>query len=248
MLSAILESSSLVSGFVDAITAGRSENLLLVSALLAITGFIIYRLGGRLWAFLYFAAIPFLNWSFGVVESVCFLPPTEGEPIRVMFDTCMLEASTSIPHGLKLHPLVLVTGMVFVLRDFVQRRVGQKVTVIMALGICWAFYYAWPAVAIASGIAFAVSEFADWAFYTFTKYRLSTRILLSSAVAVPIDTTIFLYGLDLAAQSIFNDPPGSQLHMANWIVSAIGKMVGAYVVSRAVRRREDLGLMNPALV
>lgn len=246
MFNTTTEAAAIFSGLVNAITNDQPENLILVSLLLAISGAIIYKLGGRIWAFFYFAAIPFLNWSFGVVESICFLPPVEGEPIRVFFDACMADASDKIPHGLKLHPLVLVTGLVFVLRDFVQRRVGQRVTIIMALGICWAFYYAWPAVAIASGIAFAVSEFADWAFYTFTKYRLSTRILLSSAIAVPIDTTIFLYGLDLAAQSIFNDPPGSQLHAANWIVSAIGKMVAAFVISRAVRQREDLGLIQAA--
>lgn len=248
MFSPLLETSPFIAGLVDAITNGQPENFLLVSALLAITGYIIYLLGGRVWAFLYFVSIPFLNWSFGVVESICFLPPTDGEPIRVIFDACMYNASDAIPHGLKLHPLVLVTGLVFVLRDFVQRRVGQRVTIIMALGICWAFYYAWPAVAIASGIAFAVSEFADWALYTFSKYRLSTRILLSSAIAVPIDTTIFLYGLDIAAQQIFNDPAGSQLHAANWIVSAMGKMVAALIISRAVRRQEDLGRMDPLAV
>jgi len=210
--------------------------------------FIIYRMGGRFWAFVYFATIPFLNWSFGVIESLCFVLPASGETGRVMFDACFAGEHPMFEQGLKLHPLVIVTGLVFVLRDFVQRNIGQRVLVIMALGIAWAFYYAWPVIAIASGIAFAVSELADWAFYTFTKYRLSSRIVLSSAVAAPIDTTIFLYGADLASQMIFNEPPGSQLHVANWIVFVLGKMVGAYVVSRAVRRREDLGLMDPASV
>ena len=100
---------------------------------------------------------------------------------------------------------------------------------------------------------------ADWALFTFTKYRLSTRILLSSALASPIDTTIFLYGADLALQ--LNDgkdltygfagapmADGNMLHMANWVVFIIGKMVGAFVVSYMIRRREDAGLIDPASV
>jgi len=136
---------------------------------------------------------------------------------------------------------------------------GQKVLIVMALAIAWSFYYAWPVIALASGIAFAVSEMVDWALYTFTKYRLSTRILLSSALAAPIDTSIFLYGADLALQinggkelayGFMNIPiaDGNMLHLANWIVFIIGKMVGAVVVSYMIRRQEDAGLIDPASV
>lgn len=239
---------SILRELVDAITNGQPENLLIVSVLLIATGYLIYRMGGRLWAFLYFVTIPFLNWSFGVIEPLCLVLPATGEPGRVMFDACALPSSSTFPKGISLHPLTIVTGLVFVLRDFVQRDIGQRVLVIMGLGIAWAFYYAWAVIALASGIAFAVSEFADWCLYTFTRYRLSTRILLSSAIAAPVDTTIFLYGADLAVQMVLNEPPGTMLHFANWVVFVIGKMVGAYFVSRAVRRREDAGLMDPASV
>ena len=156
------------------------------------------------------------------------------------------DVSALFPKGVDVHPLTIVTGLVFVFRDFVQRRMGQKVLVVMALAIAWSFYYAWPVIALASGIAFAISETADWALYTFTKYRLSTRILLSSAVAAPIDTTIFLYGADLARQIRLGDDPGNMLHWANWVVFIIGKMVGALIVSYAIRRREDAGEVDPA--
>jgi len=53
-----------------------------------------------------------------------------------------------------------------------------------------------PELALASGGAFAIAELVDWALFTFTKYRLSTRVLLSSAIAAPLDTTIFLYGAE----------------------------------------------------
>ncbi|MEM7768528.1 MAG: VUT family protein [Pseudomonadota bacterium] len=215
--------------FVNIITGGRPDDLFWAVPLIAATLGLIYALGGRIWAFVYFLTIPFLNWSFGVVPQIELVAPNG------MFD-----------QGVSLHPLTLVTGLVFVFRDFVQRQMGQKVLVVMALAIAWSFYYAWPVIALASGIAFAVSETVDWLLFTFTKYRLSTRILLSSAVASPVDTTIFLYGADLAVQMRLDEPPGTMLHAANWVVFIIGKMVGAVIVSWAVRRREDAGEISPA--
>ena len=214
-----------------AVTGGRPEHFPWILIPLLATFAAIWMLGGRRWAMIYFITIPFLNWSFGVVQ-----PWTIAEP------------SSMFAKGVELHPLTMVTGLVFVFRDFVQRQMGQKVLIVMGLAIAWSFYYAWPVIALASGIAFAVSELADWALYTFTKYRLSTRILLSSALASPIDTTIFLYGADLAMQMNMGSEPGSMLHWANWVVFIIGKMVGAVIVSYAVRRREDAGLIDPAAI
>jgi len=215
--------------FVNIVTGGRPDDLLWVVPLLAGTLGGIYALGGRTWAMVYFLTIPFLNWSFGVIPQIELLGPT---PV--------------FERGISLHPLTVVTGLVFVFRDFVQRQMGQKVLIVMALAIAWSFYYAWPVIALASGIAFAVSETVDWLLFTFTKYRLSTRILLSSLVASPVDTTIFLYGADLAVQIRLGEEPGTMLHAANWIVFFIGKMVGALIVSWAVRRREDAGEISPA--
>jgi len=215
--------------FVNIVTGGRPDDLLWVLPLLSGTLALIYAMGGRVWAMVYFLTIPFLNWSFGVIPQIELLAPND------TFD-----------RGIFLHPLTLVTGLVFVFRDFVQRQMGQKVLIVMALAIAWSFFYAWPVIALASGIAFAVSEMVDWLLFTFTKYRLSTRILLSSAAASPVDTTIFLYGADLAVQMRLGEEPGTMLHAANWVVFIIGKMVGAVIVSWAVRRREDAGTLDPA--
>ncbi len=211
-------------------TGGRPDDLLLVAIGLTTTLYIIYREGGRFWAFVYFLTIPFLNWSFGIVPHIQIAEP-----------------GALFAQGLSLHPLTLVTGLVFVFRDFVQRQMGQWVLLVMALAVAWSFYYAWPVIALASGLAFAISETVDWILFTFTRYRLSTRILLSSAVAAPIDTTIFLYGADLAVQLRLDEPAGTMLHAANWVVFIIGKMVGAVIVSWAVRRREEQGLIDPAV-
>lgn len=201
-----------------------SDFLLAVVPGLISTFLLIYFLGGRFWAFLYFATIPFLNWSFGVIA-----------PLQIA------EANDFFRHGVSLHPLTLVTGLVFVFRDFVQRLMGKKVLIVMALAIGWSFFYAWPVIALASGLAFAFSEMVDWAMFTFTKYRLSTRILLSSAVAVPIDSTIFLYGADLAQQMALDAEPGSMFNLINWVIFVIGKMIAAFVIAYGIRQREKSG-------
>jgi hypothetical protein len=210
----------------------NGEPGLLVPALgaLGLTFAAIWLLQGRAWAFAYVVLIPFLNWSFGVIPEFKILDPGE----NAMF-----------AQGVSLHPMTMVTGMVFVIRDFVQREMGHRVLVLMAVAVAWSFFYAWPVIALASGIAFAISEGVDWLLFTFTKYRLSTRILLSSAAAAPVDTTVFLYGADLAKQMELGMEPGNSLHVWNWIVFVIGKMVGAVVVSYLIRRREDAGLISP---
>ncbi len=226
-------------GLVGALTNGQPQYLLPVLLGLAATYYIIYRLGGRVWAYIYVALIPFLNWSFGIIPEFAIAAPNE-----------------TFSKGLSLHPMTVVTGLVFVVRDFVQREMKQMVLVCMAMAIGWSFFYAWPVIALASGLAFAISEFFDWLLFTFTKYRLSTRILLSSAVAAPIDTSVFLYGADLAKQlnagkelafGTMGLPiaDGNTLHIANWVVFIIGKMIGAVVVSYMIRKQEDAGKISP---
>ena len=220
--------SAVINTFISVLTNGHAEHLLPVAVALSLTIGAVWSFGGRFWALVYLALIPFLNWSFGVIHSYTLVAP-----------------NATFPEGIEVHPLTLVTGLVFVVRDFVQRGIGHRVLIVMGLAIAWAFYYAWPAIAIVSGIAFAVSEAADWVVYTFTKYRLSTRIVLSSALASPIDTTIFLYGADLALQMnpAIKADPGTMLHPVNWIVFALGKMVGAVIVAWMIRRREEAGTL-----
>ncbi len=223
-----LISEAVINTLIGILTNGNPHQLGFALLALGLTAAAIWVLKGRVWAFVYVALIPFLNWSFGVISEF---------PI--------LAANDAFPKGVSLHPMTMVTGMVFVVRDFVQREMGHRVLLLMAMAVAWSFYYSWPVIALASGIAFAVSESVDWLLFSFTKYRLSTRILLSSALAAPVDTTIFLYGADLAKQMELGLEPGNSLHIANWIVFIIGKMVGAVVVSHLIRRREDAGLINP---
>ncbi len=218
--------------FVAIIASRDPAHLPFVLAGLIATGLLIWRLKGRAWAYVYVALIPFLNWSFGKISGVDMT-----DQLGWLFGTA---------HTILINPLTVVTGLVFVIRDFVQREMGHRVLVLMALAIGWSFYYSWPVIAIASGIAFAISETVDWLLFTFTKYRLSTRILLSSALAAPIDTTVFLFGADLAVQAAQGEPAGTLFNLANWIFFILGKMVGAVVVSWMIRQREKTGEVDPA--
>jgi hypothetical protein len=218
------------SALVCALTNEHPNLILPALCALGLTTAAIWFLQGRAWALLYVVLIPFLNWSFGIIPE---------------FGVVAAGENALFPQGVSLHPMTMVTGMVFVIRDFVQREMGHRVLILMAIAVAWSFFYAWPVIALASGIAFAISEGVDWLLFTFTKYRLSTRILLSSALAAPVDTTVFLYGADLAKQMQLGLEPGNSLHIWNWAVFVIGKMVGAVIVSAIIRRREDAGLMNP---
>ena len=220
----------MINTLISVLTNGHAEQLLPALVALLLTFSAIWMLKGRFWAIIYVALIPFLNWSFGVIPEFQVIEPHQ---------------SALFAHGVSLHPMTMVTGMVFVVRDFVQREMHHRVLIAMALAVGWSFYYAWPVIALASGVAFAISEGVDWLMFTFTKYRLSTRILLSSLFAAPVDTTVFLYGADLAKQMEFGAEPGNSLHVWNWIVFVIGKMVGVVIVSVVIRRREDLGLTDP---
>jgi hypothetical protein len=201
---------------------------------IAVTAALIWYLKGRGWAYFYVALIPFLNWTFGRGELIeadisgIFGWLAGGNNIEVVFQ-----------------PLTMLTGFVFVVRDFVQREMGHRVLILMALAIGWSFYYSWPVIALASAAAFAISETVDWLLFTFTRYRLSTRILLSSAIACPIDTTVFLFGADMA-QQMNGAPAGTMFTLPNWIFFIIGKMVGAVIVSWMIRRREERGMVDPA--
>jgi queuosine precursor transporter len=85
----------------------------------------------------------------------------------------------------------VIVGIVFVLRDYAQREIGHKVLLATLFAGLPVWYFAGPGLALASLTAFALSEGADWAVYSFTRRPLQNRILISSLIAVPIDTLAF---------------------------------------------------------
>jgi len=169
----------------------------------------------------YILLIPFINWSFTWAPMVGFV---EGQ-----FATYW--AGDPIPEFAKwlFNPVTIVTGLVLVVRDFAQREIGHEVLIAMAIALFLTYVTSGGALALASGAAFLISELVDWAMFTFTKYKLSTRVLLSSAIAAPIDTTAFLYGASFIRDAQFTIP--------NVVMSVGGKMFGAIIIWWLIKNR-----------
>ena len=55
-------------------------------------------------------------------------------------------------------PMTLLVGLIFILRDFAQKEIGHKVLVAMGIGAILSYIMADPFVAIASVVAFFISE------------------------------------------------------------------------------------------
>ena len=156
---------------------------------------------------IYILLIPFINWSF------TWAPMWEVLP------------------GWAFNPVTVVTGLVLVVRDFAQREIGHEVLIAMVFALALTAHFAGKELALASGLAFLISELVDWAMFTFTRLKLSTRVLASSAIAAPMDTSVFLF----LAERIRPD----QFTMPNVTMSIIGKMVGALVIWWLLRLRKQ---------
>lgn len=129
-----------------------------------------------------------------------------------------------LPGGDKWPPLTLVVGFIFVLRDFAQREIGHSVILAMLVAAAISYFMADPFIAVASLVAFLVSEFCDWAVYTFTKKPFAQRVLLSSALGTPIDSAIFLSMIGIAS-------------LQGVVLMTISKMLGALIVWYMVKNR-----------
>jgi hypothetical protein len=89
---------------------------------------------------------------------------------------------------------VLAIGLGFTLRDLVQRRLGKWWTIVGIIIGAALSYILSPAVALASGTAFFLSEMADLFVYTpLSKKHLLAAVLASNTVGLIIDSSIFLY-------------------------------------------------------
>lgn len=149
----------------------------------------------------YIALIVVVNYAFSIVDPII------------------------LPNGSAWPPVSLIVGFIFVSRDFAQREIGHGVIIAMLIGGVISYFMASPQIAMASVAAFLVSEFIDWAIYTFTGKTLSQRILLSSIVATPVDSAVFLY------MAGFGSPFAV-------LIQTLSKMVGAVIVWWVIRQRE----------
>tara|TARA_R100001594_G_scaffold45530_1_gene78432 strand:+ start:721 stop:1176 length:456 start_codon:yes stop_codon:yes gene_type:complete len=119
----------------------------------------------------------------------------------------------------------IVVGTVFITRDYCQRAVGHWCIAAMVVAGVLSYFMADPYVAIASVSAFAVAELVDWIVYSLTKRPLADRILVSSAIATPLDTVVFLSMLGLLTPSLIGFQVASKMLAAVAIWSMLRFMV-----------------------
>jgi len=131
----------------------------------------------------------------------------------------------ALPGGEKWPPMSLIVGFVFVARDFAQREIGHRVIIAMLAAGALSYVMANPFVAAASVAAFLISEFADWAVYSFTGRTFAQRVLLSSAVGTPLDSVVFLAMI-------------GHLSATGVIAMTASKMLGALAVWWMLRRQD----------
>lgn len=124
--------------------------------------------------------IPVANWLIGNAGTVCL----EKGP-------CLIPVAPGLmaPSG------VLMIGLALVLRDLVQRRLGALYAVAAILaGAALSASLAPPTLVLASGVAFLLSELADFAVYTpLQRRRLVLAVFASGIVGLTIDSAVFLY-------------------------------------------------------
>lgn len=89
--------------------------------------------------------------------------------------------------------MAFFVGLVFIIRDYVQQKIGHRVLWVMFCGGVISGLLADPNIAIASVLSFLISEFVDYLVFTYTRRPLYDRILISSVISVPVDSALFLY-------------------------------------------------------
>jgi uncharacterized PurR-regulated membrane protein YhhQ (DUF165 family) len=156
-----------------------------------------------MWVALYIAAIVAVNWMFTAI------------------------APWQTPLG-DLYLANIVVGFVFVLRDYAQRDIGHYVLFATAVAGVLTWFMVDPAIAVASITAFMLSETADWAVYSWLRRPLSQRILISSAIAVPLDTFAFQYLAGYLTPAAFMTEVASK---------ALGVIIVWYLLRARDRRR-----------
>jgi queuosine precursor transporter len=138
------------------------------------------RLEGGLFLTAYIASIPIANWLVQHVGTVC-----------VPNGPCLVPVGPGLmaPSG------VLMVGLALVLRDLVQRRLGATFGLgAIVAGAVLSATLAPPQLVIASTVAFALSEFCDFAVYTPLQRRgLVRAVFASSLVGLVADSLLFLW-------------------------------------------------------
>ena len=125
------------------------------------------------------ATIPAANWLIGNFGTVC-----------VPDGPCLLP----VGFGLTAPSGVLMVGLALVLRDVVHEQFGARLAAAAVMvGAVLSALFASPTLALASALAFFLSELADLAVYApLRKRRLYAAVLLSGLAGSIVDSAVFL--------------------------------------------------------
>lgn len=129
---------------------------------------------------LFSATIPVANWMIGNVGTTC-----------VPDGPCLIP----VGFGLEAPSGVLMVGAALVLRDIVHERLGASwALAAIAFGGVLSWWFAAPALVVASVLAFTLSELADFAVYApLRKRQLGLAVLASGIAGAVIDSAVFLW-------------------------------------------------------
>lgn len=127
----------------------------------------------------FIATIPAANWLIGHFGTTCL---ADGP--------CLLP----VGFGLTAPSGVLMVGLSLVLRDLVHENFGARVSMLSIFcGAVLSTLIAPPALALASGVVFFLSEFTDLAVYApLRKRRLYAAVILSGLIGSIVDSSAFL--------------------------------------------------------
>jgi uncharacterized PurR-regulated membrane protein YhhQ (DUF165 family) len=139
---------------------------------------IIYPLKRAILAGAFLACIPAANWLIGNVGTTC-----------VPNGPCLIPVAPGMmaPSG------VLLIGAALALRDAVHEALGRSwVLALILMGCIFSLAVSPPALALASAVAFLLSELADFAIYDRLRRRgLALAVAVSGVVGAVFDSMIF---------------------------------------------------------
>lgn len=134
------------------------------------------------WGYLagYIATIPAANWMIGNVGTFC-----------IPDGPCMIP----VGFGMTAPSGVLMVGAALALRDQVQEHLGTRWSLAgILVGAVLSYLLADPFIAIASIVAFGISELVDFAAYTYVRKRSrALAVAVSGLVGAVMDSIAFLY-------------------------------------------------------
>jgi|TARA_R110000822_G_scaffold125765_4_gene260750 uncharacterized PurR-regulated membrane protein YhhQ (DUF165 family) len=120
-------------------------------------------------------------------------------------------------------PMSLAVGLIFVARDYAQKEIGHRVIMAMLFAGLLSWLMADPYVALASVVAFFVSETIDWLVYSWSWQEFHNRVLISSVAATPVDSSVFLYMI-------------GHLSYVAVMMMTVAKMLGALIVWYIIKK------------